>query len=251
MSEYRIGIALYEDVEELDFAGPYEVLTAWARGSEREITVRTVAETTDAVRCSHGLRVLPDVAWSDVGPLDLFLLPGGDTRELRKDEAFRARVRALAGTGTTMTSVCTGALVFADAGLLDGQRGHREHLLGVVLLDLELAEQKLGCLVIPARTGDCENDDLMARLILRTSKELEEPPVGEHAAELAQDERARDLSLQDLQRGDDRDRLRPSQRVLGDLIGDNHAAHNDVRPRCQVPVGDRDDCRCRGQAADE
>ena len=122
MSEYRIGIALYEDVEELDFAGPYEVLTAWARDSEREISVSTVAETTDAVRCSHGLRVLPDVAWSDVGQLDLFLLPGGDTRELRKDEAFRERVRALAETGTTMTSVCTGALVFADAGLLQGRR---------------------------------------------------------------------------------------------------------------------------------
>jgi len=122
MSEYTIGIALYENVEELDFAGPYEVLTAWARDSERDISVRTVAETTDSVRCSHGLRVLPDVAWSDVGPLDLFLLPGGDTRELRKDEAFRERLRALAEAGTTMTSVCTGALVFADAGLLAGRR---------------------------------------------------------------------------------------------------------------------------------
>jgi transcriptional regulator GlxA family with amidase domain len=122
MSEYTIGIALYEGVEELDFAGPYEVLTAWARDSEREISVRTVAETTEAVRCSHGLRVLPDVAWSDIGPLDLLLLPGGDTRELRKDEPFRERLRALAQAGTTMTSVCTGALVFADAGLLAGRR---------------------------------------------------------------------------------------------------------------------------------
>jgi transcriptional regulator GlxA family with amidase domain len=76
MSEYTIGIALYENVEELDFAGPYEVLTAWARGSEREISVRTVAETTEPVRCSHGLRVLPDVAWSDVGPLDPLSAPG-------------------------------------------------------------------------------------------------------------------------------------------------------------------------------
>jgi transcriptional regulator GlxA family with amidase domain len=122
LSNYTIGIALFEGVEELDFAGPYEVLAAWARDSEREISVRTVAETTEPVRCSHGLRVLPDVAWSDVGPLDLFLLPGGDTRELRKDEAFRERLKALAQAGTTMTSVCTGALVFADAGLLTGRR---------------------------------------------------------------------------------------------------------------------------------
>src|SRR5581483_6444881 len=60
MEEFRIGIVLWDGVEELDFAGPYEVLTAWARGSERPITVTTVARSTDPVTCSHGLRVTPD-----------------------------------------------------------------------------------------------------------------------------------------------------------------------------------------------
>jgi transcriptional regulator GlxA family with amidase domain len=121
MGEYRIGIWLWDGVEELDFAGPYEVLTAWARESERSITVRTVAESTDPVTCSHGLRVLPDVGWSDAAAFDLFVLPGGDTRPLQGDESFLQRLRELAAHGTLMTSVCTGALVYAKAGLLDGR----------------------------------------------------------------------------------------------------------------------------------
>jgi transcriptional regulator GlxA family with amidase domain len=121
MAEYAIGIWLWNGVEELDFAGPYEVLTSWARMSERTITVRTLAESTEPIECSHGLRVLPDAAWSELGALDLFLLPGGRTKSLEEDETFLQRMRELAGAGTLMTSVCTGAIVYAKAGLLDGR----------------------------------------------------------------------------------------------------------------------------------
>jgi transcriptional regulator GlxA family with amidase domain len=121
MDELKVAVHLWDGVEELDFAGPYEVLTAWSRDSELPITVRTVAERTDPVTCSHGLRVIPDVSWEEVGELDLFLLPGGDSRPLVADEAFLQRMRDLAASGTLMTSVCTGALVYAKAGLLDGR----------------------------------------------------------------------------------------------------------------------------------
>ncbi len=121
MDEYRIGIAIWDGVEELDFAGPYEVLTAWSRQSERPVTVRLIAATLDPVTCAHGLRVLPDIAWSDGERFDLFLLPGGDTRPLQADDAFLQRLRDLAAGGALMTSVCTGALVYAKAGLLDGR----------------------------------------------------------------------------------------------------------------------------------
>ena len=121
MDEFRIAIALWDGVEELDFAGPYEVLTAWSRMSERPINVRTVASSAAAVRCSHDLRVVPDTTWADVGKLDLLVLPGGDTRPLQADEGFLERLRGVAGSGTLMTSVCTGALVYAKAGLLDGR----------------------------------------------------------------------------------------------------------------------------------
>src|SRR5262249_44733841 len=118
MDEFTIAIALWDGVEELDFAGPYEVLTAWSRMSERQISVRTVAASTDTVRCAHDLKVVPDTTWDAVGELDLLVLPGGDTRPLQADDSFLERIRSTAASGTLMTSVCTGALVFAKAGLL-------------------------------------------------------------------------------------------------------------------------------------
>jgi transcriptional regulator GlxA family with amidase domain len=121
MDEYRIAIALWDGVEELDFAGPYEVLTAWGRFSERAITVQTVAESAEPIRCAHGLRVIPDRRWDDAGRVDLLVLPGGNTEPLRADDVFLERMRDLAAQGTLMTSVCTGALVYAKAGLLDGR----------------------------------------------------------------------------------------------------------------------------------
>jgi transcriptional regulator GlxA family with amidase domain len=122
MEQFRIGIWVWDGVEELDFAGPYEVLTAWAlmAADEREITVQLVAESTDPVTCSHGLRVIPDVALADLGPVDLFLHPGGQVGALLEDEPFQQHLRERAGS-TLMTSVCNGAMVYGKAGLLAGR----------------------------------------------------------------------------------------------------------------------------------
>lgn len=122
MTDYRIAIAIWDGVEELDLAGPYEVLTAWARSSERTISVDTYAADGAMVTCSHGLKIVPDGSLDEIGDVDLFLLPGGDTRPLLADDAFVARVRGIAAAGTLMASVCTGALVFEKASLLVGRR---------------------------------------------------------------------------------------------------------------------------------
>jgi transcriptional regulator GlxA family with amidase domain len=121
--DVRIGIALFENAEELDFAGPWEVLGAWAtQWPDDGVEVLTVADTLEPVRCAKGLRVLPDATWETAGPLDVLVYPGGmGTRPQLGDEAVRERLRGLAGAGTLMTSVCTGSLVYADAGLLDGR----------------------------------------------------------------------------------------------------------------------------------
>jgi transcriptional regulator GlxA family with amidase domain len=121
MDTYEIAIWIWSGVEELDFAGPYEVLTAWARASEREISVRTVAASAEPVTCSHGLRVIPDLAWADLGKVDLFLHPGGQTASLLADEQWLQRVREVQAGGALMTSVCNGAVVYGKAGLLDGR----------------------------------------------------------------------------------------------------------------------------------
>jgi transcriptional regulator GlxA family with amidase domain len=119
----RIAIALFEDAEELDWGGPWEVLAAWARHwPDDGVEVLTVAETLDPLRCAKGLRVLADCTWEQVGHLDVLVYPGGiGTRPQLGQEHVRERMRSLFAAGTLMTSVCTGALVFADAGLLDGR----------------------------------------------------------------------------------------------------------------------------------
>lgn len=122
MTDYRIAIAMWDGIEELDLAGPYEVLTAWARSSERTITVATYAADGAIVTASHGLKIVPDGSLDEIGEVDLFVLPGGQTSSLVADDGFVARVRAIAGTGALMASVCTGAFVFEKAGLLEGRR---------------------------------------------------------------------------------------------------------------------------------
>jgi len=118
----RIAIAVFEGAEELDFAGPWEVLAAWRDLGIADVEVVLVGESTEPVTCAKGMQVVPQTTWSEVGEVDVLLYPGGyGTRALLGDEANRARLRALQEGGTLLTSVCTGSLVYADAGLLDGR----------------------------------------------------------------------------------------------------------------------------------
>jgi putative intracellular protease/amidase len=69
-NELKVGIYLFEGVEELDFAGPWEVLSAWSRMETGPAEVTTVAETADPLRCAHGLTVTPDHSWADAPAYD-------------------------------------------------------------------------------------------------------------------------------------------------------------------------------------
>ncbi|HZC69762.1 MAG TPA: DJ-1/PfpI family protein [Jatrophihabitans sp.] len=120
----RIAIALFDGAEELDFAGPWEVLAYWAREvAQDDVEVITVAPGLEPVRAAKGLRILPDHTLHDAGAIDVFVMPGGrGTRQLLSaDEPLHVALRAMAGGGTLMTSVCTGSLVYAAAGLLKGR----------------------------------------------------------------------------------------------------------------------------------
>ena len=118
-----IGVALFDGAEELDWAGPWEVLAAWSQQwPDDGVRVFTLARENGTVTCAKGLRVLPDETWETAPPLDVLVYPGGrGTRRELADEAVLEWVRGLAGDGTVMASVCTGSLVLAAAGLLDGK----------------------------------------------------------------------------------------------------------------------------------
>ena len=119
----NIGIALFDGAEELDWAGPWEVLAAWAeQWPDDGVHAFTLAREDRPVTCAKGLRVLPDETWETAPPLDLLVYPGGrGTRRELADEAVLDWIRGLAAGETVVASVCTGSLVLAAAGLLDGK----------------------------------------------------------------------------------------------------------------------------------
>jgi transcriptional regulator GlxA family with amidase domain len=118
-----IGVALFDGAEELDWAGPWEVLAAWAlQWPDDDVRVFTLAREDGPVTCAKGLRVLPDETWETAPALDVLVYPGGGgTRRELADEAVLDWIRGIAGSGAVVASVCTGSLVLASAGLLDGR----------------------------------------------------------------------------------------------------------------------------------
>jgi transcriptional regulator GlxA family with amidase domain len=124
----RIGILVFDDAEELDFVGPWEVFTMtnelFARdGKDRPHEVLLVAENDAPFRCAKGMRILPDVTTANCPPLDVLLIPGGQgTRREVKNEALLAWIATTAAKCKWITSVCTGALLLTAAGPAKGKR---------------------------------------------------------------------------------------------------------------------------------
>jgi putative intracellular protease/amidase len=74
----RIAVAVFDAAEELDWAGPWEVLAMWAKGwPEDGVEIFTVSDSLEAVACAKGLRVLPDRSWDELGDVDVLVYPGG------------------------------------------------------------------------------------------------------------------------------------------------------------------------------
>lgn len=121
-----VGIFLYENVEALDFAGPYEVFTTASRVAQRHDPARpapfrvvTIAQSTAPVRARAGMTVLPDYCVNDHPALDVLIVPGGVvTEELAKTQVIDW-IANVSGTTQLTASVCTGAFLLAAAGLVD------------------------------------------------------------------------------------------------------------------------------------
>jgi transcriptional regulator GlxA family with amidase domain len=118
-----IGIFLFEDVEELDAVGPWEVLAYWTRTHPQDgWQVVTIADSAALVTCAKGLRIVPDHMLADAPELDVLVYPGGrGTRAHLDDQSRLSWVREQRGRVSLMASVCTGSLVYAAAGLLAGR----------------------------------------------------------------------------------------------------------------------------------
>lgn len=112
-----MGAVLFDGFEMLDFFGPLEMLSLLEGGAR--ITV--VAEKTGAVKSSGGPCAIAEVAMAAADGFDLLLIPGGiGTRKELANAAFLAELKRLAEASRMVATVCTGSLLLARTGLLDG-----------------------------------------------------------------------------------------------------------------------------------
>jgi transcriptional regulator GlxA family with amidase domain len=132
VKRWSVGILVFDGVAALDVAGPLEVLSRTrlepgAESRRREdaalFDVFTVARSREPVTATGGLVLLPTHAFADAPGIDILLVPGGfGTRPLLQDALTIDWIRRTAAKAQRTASICTGALLLARAGLLDGRR---------------------------------------------------------------------------------------------------------------------------------
>src|SRR5947208_672882 len=122
MPQKRVGILIFPDVEVLDFCGPFEVFSVTRLNENRRreepspFEVLLIAQTTDPVLTTGGMRVLPHKTLRSCPPLDILLVPGGwGTRSEMNNQRLVTWIEKRAKQVELLTSVCTGALILGSA----------------------------------------------------------------------------------------------------------------------------------------
>ncbi len=124
-----VGIFVFNDVEVLDFCGPFEVFSVAGRQiSPGAFEVFTVAAAEGPLLARNGLSVNPKHTFADAPHIDLLLIPGGQgTRPLMHEPPVLQWIADRASQAELVLSVCTGSLLLAKAGLLKNQSATTHH----------------------------------------------------------------------------------------------------------------------------
>ncbi|MGH2772116.1 MAG: DJ-1/PfpI family protein [Actinomycetota bacterium] len=112
-----IGLVVFPDLAALDIVGPYEVL------AHLGYEIAWIAETPETVTAHRGLRIVPDVTFEEAPALEVIVVPGGPGYAVQmENESMLAFLRKAAVGARIVSSVCTGSLILAGAGLLEGKK---------------------------------------------------------------------------------------------------------------------------------
>lgn len=123
ISAMKFGIVVFPQVEELDFVGPWEMLTMWKQVARGPQSCLLVAERKEPVECAKGLSINPHVSFDECPPLDFLLVPGGQgTRTEVSNPRMLQFVATQGRSCKAILSVCTGSFVLHAAGLLSGKK---------------------------------------------------------------------------------------------------------------------------------
>jgi transcriptional regulator GlxA family with amidase domain len=123
-----VGILLYDQVEELDFCGPFETFSvasslSTGEGTHREhsaFSVFTIAERAELVRTGNGLRIQPDYSIVTAPQVDILVIPGGYSEPQLANSVLLEWLKFVTAHTRISASVCTGAFLLGRLGLLDG-----------------------------------------------------------------------------------------------------------------------------------
>lgn len=127
---YSVGIFIFDNVEVLDFAGPYEVFTTASRvykklhmssSVEMPFEVFTIGKTKEPIHARAGLKIDPDFDFTFHPKIDVLLIPGGVVTEELKDVSVINWIMTTSEHVQLTASICTGAFLLAKAGLLNGK----------------------------------------------------------------------------------------------------------------------------------
>lgn len=123
--KWKVGILLFNQAEVLDFAGPFEVfsVTTGKQLTDKPFFVYTVAQTKALIKARNGLTVVPDYDFNGAPDFDILIIPGGyGAEEIEiKNPVVIEWIKRSTKKASITASVCTGALLLAKAGLLDGK----------------------------------------------------------------------------------------------------------------------------------
>ncbi|MCK0471890.1 DJ-1/PfpI family protein [Halalkalibacter sp. APA_J-10(15)] len=144
-NQWQVGIFLFDDVEVLDFAGPFEVFSVTTlENGDKPFVVKTISEKGNLIVARNGLKVQPDYNFDNMPRFDILIIPGGlgaREREIH-NESVLTWLENEVNNVQLMTSVCTGALLLAKAGLLKGKMA-TTHWASLNRLESEFSEVKV------------------------------------------------------------------------------------------------------------
>jgi len=124
----NVGLFLFDDIELLDFAGPYEVFSIASEQENNNLNVFTVTEHGNPIQTFNGLKVIPDYSFNNHPQIDILIIPGGQgtKTEMEKGAVLTWINENFIKAKLTM-SVCSGARILGKLGLLDGIESTTHH----------------------------------------------------------------------------------------------------------------------------
>ncbi|SMD09432.1 DJ-1/PfpI family protein [Sporomusa malonica] len=124
----RIGILIFPQVEELDFVAPLEVLSYINKIRPQSTEVLLISETLEIIKAFNGMKVVPDHSFATCPALDILIAPGGKGRlDTMHNPKVKDFLLSQSANAQYITSVCTGAFLLAEVGLLEGKKATTYH----------------------------------------------------------------------------------------------------------------------------